>query len=151
MHIAIFSQEPDTMTPGVHGMSYGNHAGISLGPCVFGSTYLTLKVTPPTCSLYGKTVTKLSTLQWSAVIMQSNLWRYYTWCFMTTTERKSDLELTTYTSYLRGELWGIDYEKFEENWPRCNGTALCLIWQAMEMEKKNLKYWLSCESLITFF
>ena len=27
-------------------------------------------------------------------------------------------------SNLTGELWGVYYEKFEENWPRYNDTAL---------------------------
>ena len=39
---------------------------------------------------------------------------------MTATERKSDFKLTTGTPYLAltGELWGVYYEKFEENLPR---------------------------------
>ena len=45
---------------------------------------------------------------------------------MTATERKSDLELTTNTPYftLTGELWGVYYEKFEENWPGFNATTM---------------------------
>ena len=45
---------------------------------------------------------------------------------MTATECKSDVKLTTDTSYLAltGELWGVCCENFEENWPRYNGTAL---------------------------
>ena len=36
---------------------------------------------------------------------------------MTTTEHDSDFQLM-------GELCGVYYENFEENWPRYNGTAL---------------------------
>ena len=36
---------------------------------------------------------------------------------MTATEHKSDFKFT-------GELWGVCYENFEENWSRYNGTAL---------------------------
>ena len=45
---------------------------------------------------------------------------------MTAAERKSDFKLTTDTPYLAltGDLWGVYYENFEENWPRYNGTAL---------------------------
>ena len=45
---------------------------------------------------------------------------------MATTEHKSDFKLKTDTPYLAltGELWGVSYENFEENWPRYNGTAL---------------------------
>ena len=45
---------------------------------------------------------------------------------MTATEWKSDFELTTDTPYftLKGELWGVYYKHFEENWPRYNGTTL---------------------------
>ena len=45
---------------------------------------------------------------------------------MTAAERKSDIKLKTGTPYLAltGELWGVNYENFEENWPRYNGTAL---------------------------
>ena len=45
---------------------------------------------------------------------------------MTTTEHKSDFKLTTDTPYLAltGEVWGVYYENFEENWPHYNGTAL---------------------------
>ena len=45
---------------------------------------------------------------------------------MTATELKSDFKLKTDTPYLAltGELWGVCYENFEENWPRYNGTAL---------------------------
>ena len=44
----------------------------------------------------------------------------------TATECKSDFKfLTTDTPYLAltGELWGLYYENFEENWRRYNGTA----------------------------
>ena len=40
---------------------------------------------------------------------------------MTATEYKSDFKFA-----LTGELWGVYYENFEENWPRYNGTALYL-------------------------
>ena len=45
---------------------------------------------------------------------------------MTATEHKSDFKLTTYTPYLalKGELWDVFYENFEEDWPRYSGTAL---------------------------
>ena len=45
---------------------------------------------------------------------------------MITRERKSNFWLTTDTPYLAltGELWGVYYENFEENWPRYNGTVL---------------------------
>ena len=41
-------------------------------------------------------------------------------------ERKSDLKLTKDTPYiaLTGELWGVCYDNFEENWPHHNGTTL---------------------------
>ena len=47
---------------------------------------------------------------------------------MTATERKSDFKLITDTPYLAltDELWGVNYENVEENWPRYNGTALYL-------------------------
>ena len=42
------------------------------------------------------------------------------------TKHKSDFKLTTDTSYLtlKGELWGVCYENFEENWLWYNSTAL---------------------------
>ena len=42
------------------------------------------------------------------------------------TERKSDFKLTTDTQYIAlvGELWGVYYENFEENWPCYNGITL---------------------------
>ena len=43
---------------------------------------------------------------------------------MTTIEHKSDIELITDTPYFTGELWGVYYENFEENWPCYNGTAM---------------------------
>ena len=45
---------------------------------------------------------------------------------LTATEDKCDFKHTTDTPYLAltGELWGVHYENFEENWPRYNGTAL---------------------------
>ena len=45
---------------------------------------------------------------------------------MAAAELKSDFKLITDTPYLAlaGELWGVYYDKFEENWPRYNGTAL---------------------------
>ena len=45
---------------------------------------------------------------------------------ITATEYKSYFKLTSDAQYLdlTGELWGIYYEEFEENWPRYNGTAL---------------------------
>ena len=45
---------------------------------------------------------------------------------MTATEHKSYFKLTTDTPYLSltGELWGVYYDNFKENWPRYNGTAL---------------------------
>ena len=41
-------------------------------------------------------------------------------------KRKSNFKLKTATPYLSvtGELWGVYYQNFEENWPRYNGTAL---------------------------
>ena len=47
---------------------------------------------------------------------------------MTATEPISDLKHTTDTPYLAlmGELWGVSYENFEENWPCDTGTALYL-------------------------
>ena len=45
---------------------------------------------------------------------------------MTAGESRSGFKLITDTPYLAltGELWGVYYESYEENWPRCNGTAL---------------------------
>ena len=45
---------------------------------------------------------------------------------MTATERKSDFMFKTGTLYLalKGELWGVYYENFEENGPRYSGTIL---------------------------
>ena len=45
---------------------------------------------------------------------------------MTAAERKSDFKLTKVTEYiaLTGELWGVYYENFKENWQRYNDTAL---------------------------
>ena len=45
---------------------------------------------------------------------------------MTEAERKSYFELKTDTPYLAltGELWGVSYENFKEDWPRHDGTAL---------------------------
>ena len=44
---------------------------------------------------------------------------------MTMAERKSNIRLTKDTPYLAltGELWGVFWEDFEENWPRYNSTA----------------------------
>ena len=42
-------------------------------------------------------------------------------------ESKSDtIRITAHTSYLAltGELWGVYWEEFVENWPRYKGTAL---------------------------
>ena len=48
---------------------------------------------------------------------------------LTVREHKSDFKLTTDIPYLAltGELWGVYYENFEENWLRYNGTALYFI------------------------
>ena len=45
---------------------------------------------------------------------------------MTATEHKSYFKVTTNTPYLAltGELWGVYYDNFKENWPRYNGTTL---------------------------
>ena len=41
-------------------------------------------------------------------------------------EHKSEFVLATNAPYLTltGELWGVYYKEFGENWPRYNGTAL---------------------------
>ena len=48
---------------------------------------------------------------------------------MTAGESRSDFKLLTDTPYLAptGELWGVYYENYEENWPGYNGTALYLL------------------------
>ena len=45
---------------------------------------------------------------------------------MTATEHRSNFKLTIYTPYhtLMGELWGVCYKNFEENWLCHNGIAL---------------------------
>ena len=45
---------------------------------------------------------------------------------ITVAESESDLRITTDTPYpaLRGELWGVYCEDFQENCPRYNGIAL---------------------------
>ena len=45
---------------------------------------------------------------------------------MAAAEHKQNFKLTIDTPYLAltGELWGVSYENFEENWPRLNSTAL---------------------------
>ena len=52
---------------------------------------------------------------------------------MTATECKSDFKLTTDTPYhaLMGELWGVYYENFEENWLCYNNTTLYVTMQFM--------------------
>ena len=63
---------------------------------------------------------------------------------MTAAERKSNFKPTTATPYLAlmGELWGVYYKDFEENWPRFNGTALFIHvkqWNVIAHPNPNLK------------
>ena len=69
-------------------------------------------------------------IQSSAIITRSNLSRYYTRHCDYSKKRKSNFKLKTATPYLAltGELWGVYYENFEENWPRYNGTVLYCVW-----------------------
>ena len=48
---------------------------------------------------------------------------------MTATKRGPDFKLTIDTPYfpLPGDLWGVGYDNFNENWPRYNDTALYMV------------------------
>ena len=50
---------------------------------------------------------------------------------MTVAEHKSDFKLKKDTPYmaLMGEMWGVCYEDFGENWSCFNGTALYRDWE----------------------
>ena len=57
---------------------------------------------------------------------------------MTAGESRSDFKLITDTPYLAltGELWGVYYENYEENWPRYNGTALYLVFVLITIQER---------------
>ena len=65
-------------------------------------------------------------VQVNAFITRSDLSLYYTWHCDDSSRSSVRFNLTTDTPHLTltGELWGIYYEDFGENWPRYNGTAL---------------------------
>ena len=45
---------------------------------------------------------------------------------ITAAKQQTDIELTKETPYLAltGEIWGVYYDTFRENWPRYNGIVL---------------------------
>ena len=53
---------------------------------------------------------------------------------ITVAESELELRITTNTAYIviPGELWGVCYEEFGDNWPRCNGTTLYVVISLVE-------------------
>ena len=65
---------------------------------------------------------------------------------VTAAERVSDFNLTTDTPHLalKGELWGVYCEEFEENWPCYKGTTLYTI------DHCNITVWILAGNYISF-
>ena len=76
--------------------------------------------------------------------MRSKLSWYYMRHCETVAESESDIRITTDTPYYlgEGELWGVYYEDFGENWPRNYGNA-----QYINFKHK----WNLCDWITTFW